>query len=76
MRVRKHEKLWENQSCQYQREKIGKAGMKAKLLLYLSMNKTLMWHLIKMNRHTAALKEEKKTINLHQSDRLCLKCKG
>lgn len=50
--------------------------MKAKLLLYLSMNNTLMWHLIKMNRHTAALTEERKTINLHQSDRLCLKCKG
>lgn len=62
MRVQKHETHWENQSCQYQKERIGKAGMKAKLLLYSSMNKTLIWHLIKMNRHTAALKEEKKQL--------------
>lgn len=76
MRVQKHETHGENQSCQYQKERIGKAGMKAKLLLYSSVNNTLIWHLIKMNKHTAALKEEKKTINLHQSERLCLKCKG
>lgn len=48
--------------------------MKAKLLLYLPMNNTFMWHLIKMKRYTAALKEKKKTINLHRRDRVCLKC--
>lgn len=50
--------------------------MKTKLLLYLPMNNTLMWHLIKINRPTASLKEKKKTIHLHQRDRICLKCKG
>lgn len=76
MRVEKHVNLWENQSCQHQKEKIGKAGMKETLLLYLTVNNTLMWHLIKMNRHTAALKEDKKKPINFQSDRLCLKCKG
>lgn len=57
-------------------EKIGKAGMEEKWLLYLPMNNTLMWHLVKINRHTAALKEKQKTIHLHRRDRICLKCKG
>lgn len=46
-------------------------------MLYFPMNSTLMWHLIKINRNTAALKEKKKkTINLNRSGRICLKCKG
>lgn len=69
-----HVKLWEKHECVHQKGEIGKAGRRAKWLLYFPINNILMWHLIKINRNTTVLKEE--TNNRNGSSESCWKRSG